>query len=105
MAAPPAEGGGAGGSGIGMLIWMVLLMGGFWFLIIGPQRKKQKQHEKMVGELKNGDEIITMGGIYGTISNVKNDRFTVKIADGVRVDVTKSSVATVVDQKDEKSDK
>ena len=68
-----------------------------WFLIIAPQRKRQKAHEKMLSELKTGDDIITSGGIYGTITNVKDDRFVVKIADGVKIELTKQSVGNKIE--------
>ena len=48
-----------------------------WFLIIGPQRKRQKEHEKMLSELKSGDEVVTSGGIFATVTNVKEDRLIV----------------------------
>ena len=91
-----------GASPMGGMIWMLLLIVGFWFLIIAPQRKKQKQHDKMLTELKNGDDIVTLGGIYGTIANVKNDRIVVKIADGVRIEVTKNSISGLAQDSVEK---
>ena len=69
-------------------------MVGFWFLIIAPQRKKQKKHQQMLTELTTGDEIITSGGIYGTITNVKDDRFVVKIADNTKIELTKGSIGS-----------
>jgi preprotein translocase subunit YajC len=71
---------------------MLLLVAGFWFLMISPQRKKQKEHDKMLTELKSGDEVVFSSGIYGTIANVKPDRFVIKIADNTKVEVTKASV-------------
>lgn len=70
----------------------ILLMVGFWFLLIQPQRKKQKEHERMLSELKSGDKVITSGGIYGTITHVKPDRFHVKIDENCRIEVAKSAV-------------
>lgn len=70
----------------------ILLMVGFWFLLIAPQRKKQKEHQKMITELKPGDRVLTAGGIFGTITMVKKDRFQVKIEDNTRIEVTKSSI-------------
>jgi preprotein translocase subunit YajC len=64
-----------------------------WFLLIAPQRKKQKQHDKMVQSLQPGTDVVTLGGIYGTITSVKDDRFVLKIADNVKVEVTKASIA------------
>jgi preprotein translocase subunit YajC len=60
--------------------------------MIAPQRKRQKQHNKMVQELKSGDEIMTNAGIFGTITATKPDRFIVKIADNVKIEIHKSSI-------------
>lgn len=74
------------------LLPFILLMVGFWFLLIQPQRKKQKEHQKMITELKPGDAVITAGGLCGTITHVKKDRFQVKVDDNTRVDVLKGSI-------------
>lgn len=76
---------------------IILLFVGMWFLIIAPQRKRQKAHDKMLRELKSGDEIITSGGIHGSITNVKEDRFVVKIADNTKIELGKSFVASKVE--------
>ena len=93
--AAPAQAGGAAQMFTGMLP-AILLMAGFYFLFIAPQRKKQKEHEKMLAALQSGDEIVTTGGIYGTITNVKDDRFVVRIADNTKVEIGKGFVQTVV---------
>lgn len=92
---PLAQAGQPGG-GIGSFLPIILLFVGMWFLIIAPQRKRQKAHEKMLTELKSGDEIVTNGGIYGTITNVKDDRFVVRIADNTKVELGKQFVASRV---------
>lgn len=74
------------------LMPFVLLMVGFWFLLIQPQRKKQKEHQRMLTELKVGDTVVTAGGICGTITQVKKDRFQIKVDDNTRIEVIKSSV-------------
>jgi len=84
------------GGGLGSLLPIVLLFVGMWFLVIAPQRKRQKAHDAMLGELQTGDEIITSGGIYGTITNVKEDRFVIRIADSTKVELGKSFVANKV---------
>ena len=100
--AAPATAGAAGQTPSGPLQTLIgmapiiLMMGGFWFLFIAPQRKKQKEHAKMLAALDSGDEIITSGGIYGEITNKKEDRFVVRIADGVKVEIAKSFVQEVV---------
>lgn len=92
-----------GGEGGGMmqLLIPVLLFGGMWFLMIAPQRKKQKQHEKMLQGLKSGDEVITTSGIYGVINQVRPDRFVLKIADSTKIEIVKSAVQGFVPTKED----
>ena len=85
-----------GGSGLGQFLPIIIMFAAMYFLLIAPQRKKQKAHKKMVTELSSGAEIVTSGGIYGTITNVKEDRFVVRIAEGTKIEITKGSVTTVV---------
>lgn len=90
-------------SGTSMLMQMlplVLMFGAMYFLLIAPQRKKQKEHEKMLAALKAGDEIVTTGGLYGTITSVKDDRFVVRIGDSQKVELGKGFVHTVVKKSD-----
>jgi preprotein translocase subunit YajC len=78
-----------------MIIVWLLFIGGFYFLFIAPQKKKQKEHERMLGSLQTGDEVITTGGIYGTITNVKDDRFVVRISDNTKIEVGKGFIQSV----------
>jgi len=78
-----------------MIIVWLLFIGGFYFLFIAPQKKKQKEHERMLGSLQTGDEVITTGGIYGTITNVKEDRFVVRVADNTKIEVGKGFIQSV----------
>ena len=80
------------GSPFGIFLPMVIMVIAMWFLVISPQRKKQKKHQKMLSELKVGDKIITQGGIYGTIVSVKEDRYTLKIGEETRIQIMKSSI-------------
>src|SRR5829696_6941764 len=75
---------------------MVLLFAAMYFLMIAPQRKKQKEHEKMLKSLESGDEVVTTGGIYGVITNVKDDRFVVRVADNTKIEIGKAFVQTVL---------
>jgi preprotein translocase subunit YajC len=89
-----------------MIIVWLLFIGGFYFLFIAPQKKKQKEHEKMLTTLQSGDEVVTTGGIYGVITNVKDDRFVVRVADNTKIEVGKGfiqSVARKTDGEDKKS--
>jgi preprotein translocase subunit YajC len=70
----------------------------FYLLIVMPQRNRQKKHMNMVEQLKPGDQIITSGGIYGTIMGVQPDRIELKVASNVKIDITKSAVAVIVKQ-------
>ena len=76
---------------------LVLMFAAMYFLLIAPQRKKQKAHEKMLTELQSGDEVVTAGGIYGIITSVKDDRFVIRIGDNnAKVEVGKSFVSALV---------
>ena len=77
------------------LLPFVLIFGVFYFLLIAPARKKQKKHQEMLGQIKNGDKVITNGGIHGTIVGVADDVVQVKIADQLRIDVSRNAIAVV----------
>ena len=99
LAQAPTPGPG-GFNGSTMLIVYALLFGAFYFFMIAPQRKKQKDHEKMLSSLQSGDEIVTTGGIFGTITNVKEDRFIVRVSDNTKIELGKGFVQTVVKKPD-----
>jgi len=82
------------GSGpmITQLMFLGLMFAAMYFLLIAPQRKKQKEHDKMLAALTTGDEIVTTGGIFGVITNVKDDRFVVRISDNTKVEIGKGFV-------------
>jgi preprotein translocase subunit YajC len=92
QAAAPAS----GSPSITSFLPIVLMMGGFWFLVIAPQRKKQKELQRSIDALQNGDEVITTGGIYGEITNRRDDRFIIRIAENTKVEVGKSFIQSVV---------
>jgi preprotein translocase subunit YajC len=76
---------------------LVLMFAAMYFLLIAPQRKKQKEHEKMLAALVAGDEVVTAGGIYGVITSVKDDRYVIRIGDNnAKVEVGKSFVSALV---------
>ena len=89
-----------GGAALMQFAPLVLMFAAMYFLLIAPQRKKQKAHEKMLTELKAGDEVVTAGGIYGTITSVKEDRFVIRISDTNKVEVGKGFISTVVKKSD-----
>ena len=80
------------GSGIGQFIPLILIFVIFYFFLIRPQQKKVKEHKLMVNNLKRGDNIITSGGIVGSIERViDNDKVEVLISENVKVEVVKST--------------
>ncbi|MEO6875841.1 MAG: preprotein translocase subunit YajC [Opitutaceae bacterium] len=100
LAQTAAPAGPAGMGGSTMIVFYVLLFAAMYFFMIAPQRKKQKEQEKMLSALGSGDEIITTGGIYGTITNVKDGRFIVRIAENTKVEIGKSFVTALVTKAD-----
>ncbi|HEX6638797.1 MAG TPA: preprotein translocase subunit YajC [Steroidobacteraceae bacterium] len=77
-------------------IMMAVFVVIFYFLLIRPQQKKQKEHQAMLGKLAAGDEVITAGGILGRIIEVGDQFLTIEIADGVRIKVQRFQVTTIV---------
>lgn len=97
--AAAAGGGGAGqapGSPFGMFIPFILIFVVFYFLIIMPARKKQKQHQSLISSLKVGERVVTTGGIYGTVTRVLEDRFEIEVDKGTRLQIAKGSVSSVI---------
>lgn len=90
------EGGAAGGaqSMMGMLFPLAVFVLIFYFFIIRPQRKRQKQHEGLISSIGRGDQIVTIGGFFGTVREVRDDTFLIELAEGVRVRILKSAVQT-----------
>ncbi len=68
----------------------------FYFLLIRPQQKQQKAHEKMLEALKKGDKILTSGGFYGTIVGIKGTDLEVRFAENVKLTIAKSAVAKLI---------
>lgn len=80
---------------LGMLIPLAVMVAMMYFMIIRPQRKKQKEEEKMRNEMQVGDEIITIGGIYGRVVSIKDDSLVIESSgDRSKIQITKTAVAT-----------
>ncbi len=96
---PTAYAQSAGGQpqgGFGMLVFPVILIAIMYFLMIRPQMKRQKEHKAMLDKLNRGDEVITSGGVAGTITDIGDNFVTVEIADNVRVRVQKGAIGNVL---------
>ena len=92
---------GAGGSSpMGMLIWIGLLFALMYLMLIRPQRKKQKEHDRLLTELKKGDKVVTTGGLFGHIFAIDDERgiIVLKIGENVKLEFMKSSIAAKVDK-------
>ena len=74
------------------ILMMVAIFAIFYFLLIRPQQKRQKEIRKFRAELKVGDKVVTSGGIFGKIREIKDDSFIIEIAENVRVKIDKNSV-------------
>jgi preprotein translocase subunit YajC len=77
-----------------ILIFLALMFALVYFLIIRPQRKRQKEHEELMTELRRGDKVITAGGIYGQIESVSEDSVVLKVESGTTIRVSRGSVTT-----------
>ncbi|AEI93994.1 MULTISPECIES: preprotein translocase subunit YajC [Roseobacter] len=76
---------------------LILIFAIMYFLLIRPQQKKVKEHQAMVSALRRGDQVVTQGGILGKVVKVKDDgELELEIAEGVKVRVIQSTIATVV---------
>ncbi|MDQ6953616.1 MAG: preprotein translocase subunit YajC [Mariprofundaceae bacterium] len=88
---------GAPSSGFTQLVPLIIIMVIFYFLLIRPQQKRAKEHRNMVAALKKGDKVLTNGGIYGTVMDVKEGFLKVEIADNVRIKIQREAVAALSD--------
>jgi preprotein translocase subunit YajC len=82
----------AGSGGMGSIILILLTFVIFYFLLLRPQQKKEKQRQNMINNLKNGDKVLTSGGMYGVVTGIKDDIITVKIASNTNVDFVKNAI-------------
>ncbi|MCS7259014.1 MAG: preprotein translocase subunit YajC [candidate division WOR-3 bacterium] len=81
------------GNPILSLLPIILIIVVFYFLLILPQQRRQKKHLQMINELKKGERVVLTSGIYGTITNVKEKTFIVKISENTEIEVEKTAVA------------
>jgi preprotein translocase subunit YajC len=86
------EDGESGGSIWPMIIFLVVIFALFYFVMIRPQQKRQKEHQNMMQELQRGDKIMTAGGIYGTIDSVNEDNVVIKVEGGTTLRIARSSI-------------
>jgi preprotein translocase subunit YajC len=93
---PSSSGGAQAPSIIGALFPFILIFVIFYFIIIMPARKKQKQHQALISNLQGGERVVTTGGIYGTVTRVLEDRFEIEVDKGTKLQVAKGSISGVI---------
>ena len=85
----------SGGGMMGTIIMLAVMVGVFYFMLIRPENKRKKEAEQLRSSIKNGDKITTIGGITGTVVNVKDDKFVIETgADQVRIEFAKWALST-----------
>jgi preprotein translocase subunit YajC len=86
---------------VGGYIFIIVLLVLMWVLLIRPQRRRQLEAQRLVASLEVGKEIVTAGGLYGTITALEDDEARVEIADGVEVRIAKRAIAGVLSEEEE----
>jgi preprotein translocase subunit YajC len=86
------------------LIVMMLLLGVMYVLMIRPQRKRQQLHQTMIDSAGVGEDVLTTGGIYGTVTQAEGDDLVVQIADGISVHMTRRGIAAVLPPEEEEDE-
>ena len=84
----------------GTIVFLALMFGMVYFVLIRPQRKKQKEHEELTSDLKKGNKVRTAGGVYGILETVGEDTVTMRVESGAIMRVAKDSVVTKLDTMD-----
>lgn len=84
------------GGGFGMLLMPIVLIAVMYFLMIRPQMKRQKEHAALLGKLSKGDEVLTNGGIAGSVTGIGDTFVSIEIADNVEIRVQKGAIANVL---------
>ncbi len=80
----------------GMVFTFVIWIAVFYFLLILPNKKKQKKHEELLNSLKEGSEVLTSGGIKGTVSSISPEYIVIRVDKGVNLTVKRSSIVTIL---------
>ncbi len=83
------------GGGAAIIIWILVFFGIFYFLAIRPQRRQKQQHQEMVSMLKKGDEVVTIGGMFGTITAIGDDWVELEVAKRTRVRYLKRAISSI----------
>ncbi len=93
QAAPP-------GGAIGQFMPLILILAVFYFLLVRPQQKRAKEHQKLVDDLKRNDQVVTTGGLFGRIQDLSEKTVTLEIAPNVRVTHERSQISSIQGKED-----
>lgn len=95
------QSGGGGGGLVGLLLPLVLIIGVFYFFIYRPQQKREEEHQEMVNNLEQGDKIITVGGVHGTVQKIDDDSILAQVdSKGTKLRFNKDAVANLANDED-----
>ena len=83
------------GSFMSLMVTVVMMIAIFYFFLIRPQSKRQKETEKMLAALKKGDKVVTIGGIHGTVTSVKEKTVVLKVDDNAKIEFNRTAIASV----------
>lgn len=78
---------------LGQVLWIAIVLGGMYLLFIRPQMKRQKEQQALVSSLQVGDRVVTIGGIFGTIASLEDDRAGLEVSPGVVIEIVRSAVS------------
>lgn len=96
-----AQSGGGGGGFVGLLLPLVLIIGVFYFFIYRPQQKREEEHQEMVNNLEQGDKVVTVGGIHGTVQKIDEDSILAQVdSKGTRLRFDKDSIASLANDEE-----
>jgi len=84
-----------------LLIWILVFFGIFYFLAIRPQRRQKQAHREMVAMMKRGDEVVTIGGMFGTVRKIGDDWIELEVGRGTRVRFLKRAISSIVSEEEE----
>jgi len=90
--------------GAAIIIWIVVFFGIFYFLAVRPQRRQRQAHQEMVAMLKKGDEIVTVGGMFGVVRRLGDDWVEIEITKGTRVRFLKRAISQIVSEEEEEEE-
>jgi preprotein translocase subunit YajC len=94
--APPPQGGDPQSSLISTLVMFALIIGIFYFLILRPQQKRQKERQKLLEAVKKGDKVVTAGGLHGTVAGLDEKTVLLQVADNVKLKYDRSAIGTIL---------